>query len=79
MNGTTQSSGIALNPNQVADTAWQIQGVDTLNADTQVDLVWQHLTSNQLSVVDERGDADLWACADAVDGTSGWVIRAAST
>jgi hypothetical protein len=77
MNGTTETSGSSLNPNQVADTAWQVQGVDTLNADTQVDLVWQHLTSNQLSA---------WLMSGLTQSsgpsltpstvTSGWVIRA---
>ena len=38
-----------MSPNQVADTNWKIRAVGDVNRDGHLDLIWQHVTSGQIS------------------------------
>jgi hypothetical protein len=49
MNGTRLIDGVWMSPNQVADTNWKIRAVGDVNRDGHLDLIWQHVTSGQIS------------------------------
>ena len=49
MDGTRLVSGVFVTPNRVADTNWKIRAVGDINRDGMSDLIWQHVTSGQIS------------------------------
>jgi hypothetical protein len=50
MDGFVQRRGASLDPKGVLDNRWQVQGVDDLNADGQVDILWRHSATGDLYV-----------------------------
>ena len=61
MNGVSLAGVASLSPSQVADTAWQVEGLGDFNRDGAVDLLWRHQTAGYLSVWLMNGAALAWS------------------
>jgi hypothetical protein len=49
MNGADQIEGRETTPGRVADLAWQVRALLDLDADGQVDIVWQNVVDGRIS------------------------------
>jgi hypothetical protein len=49
MSGRVATSGHAISPDHVSDTAWQLRGVGDLDGNGSPDLIWQNTTTFQVA------------------------------
>jgi len=50
MTGTTMKQSVSLSPGATADTRWQVRALADFDGDGQVDLLWHHERSGELSL-----------------------------
>ena len=49
MSGRVATSGQAISPDRVPDTAWQLRGIGDLDGNGSPDLIWQNTTTFQVA------------------------------